>query len=143
VDGATNGVLHTIYPGGIPYALGINTGLRRLYVSFAPEPDDPDPRQVLVYRLPSEEPSLLTAVLVGHGGTDGGGGIAVNPVTNHVFVTNSAEDSVTIFDGTTNMLLATVTVGDDPQSVAVDPGLSYAWVGNRKSNTVSGVPDWY
>jgi len=91
----------------IPYALGINTGLRRLYVSFAPEPDDPDPRQVLVYRS-RREPSLLTAVLVGHGGTDGGGGIAVNAVTNHVFVSNSAEDSVTVFDGTTNMLLATV-----------------------------------
>ena len=143
IDGASNSVLwgQLIYPGGTPYALAVDRALGRLYVAFAPEGDNP--RQVLVYRLPETEPSLLTAVLVGNGGADGGGGVVANPLTHHVFVTNSAEDSVTVFDGITHMVLDQVTVGDDPQFAAVDPGLSYVWVGNRQSDDVSGIPDGY
>jgi YVTN family beta-propeller protein len=143
VDGVTNAVLlaQTAYLEGMPYVLGIDPNLGRLYVSYAPELDNP--RQVLVYRIPPEGPSLLTAVLVGNGGADGGGGIGVNPLTSHVFVSNSAEDSVSVFSGTTSMILDTVMVGDDPLSVAVDPGWSYVWVGNRKSTSISGIPDLY
>lgn len=126
---------------GTPYALGINPTLNRLYVSYAPEDDNP--RQVLVYRIPATGPSLLTAVLVGDGGPDGGGGIDANPATGHVFVTNSQDNSVTVFDGVTNMVLDTVPVGLDPQCVTVHPGLSYAFVGNRGSNSISGIPDGY
>ena len=143
VDGDANTVLpaQTVHLNGMPYVLGIDPGLGRLYVSYAPELDNP--RQVLVYRLPPEGPSLLSAVLVGNGGADGGGGIGVNPLTHHVFVSNSAEDSVSVFSGVTNMLLDTVPVGDDPMGVAVDPDWSYVWVGDRKSNTISGIPDHY
>jgi YVTN family beta-propeller protein len=143
VDGVTNAVLlaQTVYLQGMPYVLGIDPNLGRLYVSYAPELDNP--RQVLVYRIPPEGPSLLTAVLVGNGGADGGGGIGVNPLTSHVFVSNSAEDSVSVFNGITNMILDTVMVGDDPLGVAVDPGWSYVWVGNRKSTSISGIPDLY
>ncbi len=143
LDGEFDSVLwgQTIYPAGMPYALGLDPDLGRLYVSFAPELTDP--RQVLVYRIPEEGPSLLTAVLVGHGGPDGGGGIGVNPLTHHVFVSNSQDDSVTVFDGVSTMLLDTVPVGDDPMDVAVDQGWSYAWVGNRASNSVTGIPDGY
>ena len=143
VDGLTNTVLsaQTVHLDGMPYVLDVDPDLGRLYVSYAPELDNP--RQVLVYRIPPEGPSLLSAVLVGNGGADGGGGIGVNPLTHHVFVSNSAEDSVSVFSGVTNMLLDTVPVGDDPMGVAVDPGWSYVWVGNRKSNTISGIPDLY
>lgn len=143
IDTTTNGVRwsETAYTTGTPYALGINPDLNRLYVSYAPE--DNNPRQVLVYRIPNTGPSLLTAVLVGNGGADGGGGIAVNPNTGHVFVTNSQDDSVSIFDGNTNMLLDTAPVGDDPQCVAVDAGLGYAFVGNRASDSITSVPDAY
>ena len=146
VDGATNAILwdQTAYPGGTPYALGIDPALGRLYASFAGDPVDPmQPRQVLVYRIPATGPSLLTAVNVGRGGSNGGGGIAVNTATHHVFVTNSQEDSVSVFDGVTNMLIATVPVGDDPMGVGVDPDLSYAFVGNRGSNTITNIPDVY
>ena len=141
VDGATHSVLwdQTVYPAGEPYALGIDPDLGRLYVSFAPEPNDP--RQVLVYRIPSTGPSLLAALNVGHGGPDGGSGIAANPTTHHVFVTNAADDSVTVIDGTTAGVLATVHVGQSPMGVAVDPGLSYAFIGNRASNDVTVMPD--
>ena len=143
VDGLTNAVLwdQLITPGGTPYALAVDAGLGQLYMSFAPAGENP--RQVLVYRLPETAPSLLTAVLVGNGGPDGGGGVAANPLTHHVFVSNSALDTVTVFDGVTNMVVDWVPVGDDPQCVAVDPGLGYVWVGNRQSDDVSAIPDGY
>jgi YVTN family beta-propeller protein len=146
IDGATNSILwhQTAYPGGMPYALGIDPGLGQLYVSFAPDPGDPNqPNQVLVYRIPASGPSLLSTVHVGNGGATGGGGIAANTVTHHVFVTNSQEDSVSVFDGVTLMLITTTPVGDDPLCVAVDPSLSYAFVGNRGSDSVTGIPDVY
>ena len=58
-------------------------------------------------------------MLVGNGGADGGGGVVANPLTHHVFVTNGTEDSVTVFDGITRMVLSRVMVGDDPQFAAV------------------------
>jgi YVTN family beta-propeller protein len=122
-------------------SLSKHRNLGRLYVSFSP--GGHDPRQVLVYRIPITGPSWLGSVLVGHGGPDGGGGIAANPYTHHVFVSNSLEDSVSVFDGVTLMNLATVPVGDDPQVVAVDPGLSYFFIGNRGSNSLTGLPDGY
>jgi YVTN family beta-propeller protein len=143
VDGFTNTVLpnQAIRLDGMPYTLGIDSGLGRLYVSFAPE--IVNPRQVLAYRIPPEGPSLVTAVAVGDGGPQGGGGIGVNPLTHHVFVSNSTADTVSVFDGVSNMVLDTVPVGRDPMFVAVDPGWSYAWVGNRKSTSISGIPDQY
>ncbi len=146
IDGASNTILwsQTTYPGGEPFALGIDPGLGQLYVSFAPNPGDPaQPNQVLTYRIPATGPSLLSTVLVGRGGPAGGGGIGVNPVTHRVFVSNSLDDSVSVFDGVTLMLRATVAVGDDPMAVAVDPGLNYAFIGNRGSDTVTSIPDVY
>ena len=143
VDGATNTVLSNeiAYLGGMPYALGIDPGLGQLYVSFAGDPSDPlAPRQVLVFRVPSICPSPIGSVPVGAGGPDGGGGVVANPTTHHVFVTNSLDDSVTKFDGVSFMVLDTIPVGDDPHCGAVDPGLGYIYVGNRKSNTVNRHP---
>jgi DNA-binding beta-propeller fold protein YncE len=38
-------------------------------------------------------------------------------------------------------VLATVHVGQSPMGVAVDPGLSYVFIGNRTSNDVTVMPD--
>ena len=75
VDGTLWG--GTIYLAGVPYALGLDPDLGRLYVSFAPELDDP--RQVLVYRIPART-ILARRRARGHGGPDGGGGIGANPL---------------------------------------------------------------
>ena len=58
IAGATNEVLWVkrSIPAAPPTCWGIDPGLERLYVSFAPVPDDPS--QVLVYRIPDTGPSL-------------------------------------------------------------------------------------
>lgn len=143
VDGATGAVLSdmTIFPGGEPYALEVDPGLRKLYVSFAPAGGNP--RQLLAYHLWAAGPVMGGSTHVGNGGPNGGCGVAVNRATHHVFVTNSEDDNVSVVEGATMMLLATVPVGDDPAGVAVDPGLMHAFVGNRGSKTIVALPDGY
>ena len=46
--------------------------------------------------------------------------VAVNPVTNRVYVANSSSKDVTVIDGSTNGT-TTVPVGSDPGAVAVNP----------------------
>jgi YVTN family beta-propeller protein len=145
INGATNEILwnETIWLAGTPYALGNDPALGQLYVSFTGDPNDTlAPRNVLVFRVPATLPAPFGVVAVKPGGPDGGGGIAANPSTHHVFATNSLDDSVTVFNGVSLAVLNTIPVGDNPMGVAVDPGLGYAYVGNRASNSLSTIPDW-
>jgi YVTN family beta-propeller protein len=80
-------------------------------------------------------------ITVGTGGVSGGGGITVNPSTRRVFVTNSAADSVSMFDGATGALGTTIGVGDDPMPIAIDTVLNRIYVGNRGSATVLTLGD--
>ncbi|MEJ5198302.1 MAG: YncE family protein, partial [Anaerolineae bacterium] len=145
INAATNEVIweETIYLPGMPFSLGLDSALGQLYVPVADNPNDPNaPRKVFVFRVPAILPSPHGIVLVKPGGPDGGGGVVVNPNTHRVFVTNSLDDSVTVFDGRTLAVLDTIPVGDNPLAAAVDAGLNYIYVGNRDSNNISLIPDW-
>jgi YVTN family beta-propeller protein len=127
--------------GGEPYALALDPGTRRLYTVYAPEPGNP--RQVLAYGVTSAGLVFKGGLLVGSGGPNGGGGIAANASTGHVFVTNSAENTVTAFDGPTLLTLALLPTGIDPMPVAVDATIAWAYVGNRGGNSILPVADAY
>ena len=72
------------------------------------------PDRVAVYSLAPSGASRIGTVLVEDGGAQGGTGIAVNPTTGHVFVANSACNNVTVIDGPSMSVLATVPVGVTP-----------------------------
>src|SRR5579862_3343421 len=46
-------------------------------------------------------------------------GVAVNPITNQIYVTNYYSSSVTVINGATNTVITTVSVGLNPNGVAV------------------------
>jgi len=48
--------------------------------------------------------------------------VAVNPVTNKIYVANQNSDNVTVIDGATNGT-TTLAAGDAPRDVAVNPSL--------------------
>ncbi len=137
----------TLQPGlavslsGEPYALAFDTAARRLYVSYAPESGNP--RQLLAYRAATAGLSSAGGILIGNGGPNGGAGVAVNPLTGNVFVTNSQDDTVTILDGPTLLPLITRFTGDDPGPVAVDPVLGCAYLGMRSGNWLLVITDAY
>ena len=46
---------------------------------------------------------------------------AINPRTNTLFVTNYSDNTVSVINGATNSVTATVLVGNHPAGVAVNP----------------------
>ena len=67
------------------------------------------------------------------------GGVAVAPVGRHAYVTNYFSKSVSVIATATNTVVATVTVGNNPQGVAVTPDGKHAYVANQGSDNVSVI----
>ena len=74
---------------------------------------------------------------------------AVNPVTNRIYVLNEFDNSVSVVDGKTRAILATVTVGTRPEYIAVNPYTNRIYVSqgdaslsviNGADNTVATYP---
>ena len=90
-----------------------------------------------VYRATLGGLLLLDTIPVGQGGADGGGGLAVNPATNRIYMTNSASNTVSAIDGLTNRVRTTIPVGVDPFGVAANPVTGLIYVANRAGSTLS------
>jgi YVTN family beta-propeller protein len=64
--------------------------------------------------------------------------IAVNPITNKIYVTNRYLNTLTVIDGVTN-LTATIPTGAQPQAVAVNPLTNKIYVANENSGNVTVI----
>ena len=63
--------------------------------------------------------------------------IALAPDGALLWVVNPDDDSVTIIDTAANEALATIPVGDEPRSIAIDPRNRYALVANAAGSSVT------
>lgn len=68
-------------------------------------------------------------------------GVAANPVTQKVYVTNRDANAgvVSVFDETTNLVTASVSVGRYPDGAAVDTSANVIYISNRYDNSVSVI----
>ncbi|MBP7686428.1 MAG: hypothetical protein KA765_00895, partial [Thermoflexales bacterium] len=64
--------------------------------------------------------------------------VAVNPVTNKIYIANSGSNTVTVIDGATNGT-TTVNVGAFPSAVAVNPVTNQIYVVNPDGNSVTVI----
>ncbi len=64
-------------------------------------------------------------------------GVAVDPRTHRVFVTNLLDDTVSVLDTASGRVVRTTPVGAHPMNVAVDARSGRAFVTNSFANTVS------
>ena len=64
--------------------------------------------------------------------------IALNPVTNRIYVTNEGTANITVIDGATNTT-TTVAVGGNPQGIAVNPSTNKIYVTSNWSHTVTVI----
>jgi len=62
---------------------------------------------------------------------------AVNSLTDQGVVINNLGNIASVFDLQTNVLIGTVSVGTDPEAIAIDPTTNTAVVANKGSNNVS------
>ena len=65
--------------------------------------------------------------------------IAVDPVTNRIFVTSSSTNQVVVIDGGANSVLGTVAVGKGAFGIAIAPADDKIFVSNQADGTVSVI----
>jgi YVTN family beta-propeller protein len=95
--------------------------------------------------LPAAAQIVLATVPVGQGAFY----LAANPVTNKIYVANycgsdpscanTSPGTVTVIDGLTNTVAATVTVGVHPVFLVINPVTNKIYVTNRRTGTVSVI----
>ena len=54
----------------------------------------------------------------------------INPSTNIAYVANNVDNTVSVIDGKTNRVIATITVGKSPYAVSVNPSTNIVYVAN-------------
>ncbi len=64
--------------------------------------------------------------------------IAVNPVTNLIYVANEGSNTVTVIEGSTNAT-TTVAAGSNPQAIAVNPVTNMIYEVNEIDNTMTVI----
>src|SRR5438876_8321881 len=73
--------------------------------------------------------------------------VAVNPVTNKIYVANTGSDSVSVIDGNTNTVTSTIPVGYPPECITVNPITNMIYVCEaygdiyKKVSVISGSTD--
>ena len=65
--------------------------------------------------------------------------VAIDPGTRTVYVANRIDGTVSVIDGSTRAVTATVPVGTWPAGVAVDPGTHTVYVTGFMDSTVSVI----
>ncbi len=64
--------------------------------------------------------------------------VAINPVTNKIYVANTSSANVTVIDGATNSR-TNVATGNSPRAVAINPATNKIYVANNGSNNVTVI----
>ncbi len=162
LDGATNTELpgRRVFVGGQPFMLAIDPTLSRFYAAYAANtaalpqrrpsylpptarPASNDPNLVAVFELKPGDLGRINTLTMPTAGADGGIGLAVNPTTTHLFVSNSAANSFSVVAGLTQLTLATLPMPGNPGDIGVNAVLNRVYISNRSANVVYMINDWY
>jgi YVTN family beta-propeller protein len=114
----------------------LNTVTNRFYVANAAGNGGVGTGEVLVFDATTNLP--LDTIAVGAFPT----GIAVNAVTNTVYVTSINSQSMSVIDGATDTVTATlISVGTNPNAVAVNPVTNKVYIADDCGGELSsGAP---
>jgi YVTN family beta-propeller protein len=124
--------------GAWPFAMGYDAAREQLYVVCSIYGLI---NRLVTYKATAGGIGGIAPTALSGSDEDGGGGLAVNPTTGHVYVTNSSTGVVNVINGDTYNVVGTVPVGLDPFGVAVDPTTNRVYVVNRGANSLSVFTD--
>ncbi len=65
--------------------------------------------------------------------------LAVNPSSGRIYVANAGSDNVSVIDGASSAVIATIAVGSSPRGIAVDAEANRVYVANSGSNEVTVI----
>ena len=121
IDGATNTVLDTVTltTGALVDAVNVATG--RIYVAGCTYTKSPVTCGVSV--LDGNTNAVIATIPINASNGIGLEGIAVNPVTNRIYVSDATNFQVDVIDGVKNTIIANISFGQQqPLGLAVDFG---------------------
>ncbi len=129
VDGATGSISNVLPLAAAPLALAVNPLMNKIYVASS------DNTVTVIDGITN----ATSVVHVGNLGTAVPHAIAVDIVTNHIYVANQRDGNVSIIDGTTNAV-TTLGTGQSPTAVAVNPttGRAYVACGDGTVTVIDG-----
>jgi len=131
INGTTNTVTATVAVGKQPGFLFLNPVTNTIYVTNA-----------LSNNVTVIDGATNTTTTVGTGVFPDD--VAVNPVTNMIYVTNcgayctsftTGPGTVTVINGATNASIATISVGSNPDAVAVNPVTNMIYIATNTATT--------
>jgi YVTN family beta-propeller protein len=108
-----------------PHALGFNSTTHRLYAV------DQDGNRVLVI----DKGGTQSSIAVGRQPNS----IAIDPATNRVYVVNAGSGNVSVVDGSSDAVIATVPTDARPYAIGIDASLHRSYVTNTFSNKITVV----
>jgi len=125
MNAADDTVVATVTVGNNPYGLVVNPFTNRIYVVN-------EDGTVTMIDGNTNTPSTIQ---VGNYPWD----IAINTVTNKIYVTNYGDGTVSVIDGATNLVTATIPVRTGPGALAINTTTNMIYVCNWGENTVSVI----
>lgn len=134
-------ISQTVQPGDykpVPFGLVFDSLSDRLYVTY--EQGD-RLIKLAVYQTAVEGLERLDTVTIPDGGKNAPGVLGVNPLTNHIFIPNSASDSVTVVDGVNYEILYDIPLHSEPFGIDVDPTAGKVYVGAKQSHQLWMISD--
>ena len=164
LSGDTDSQVTRLNPGGETYAMAYDPVIKQLYLIIDPDgplylldlpadsiylplpniiqQQDPNPNAIIVFEVkPNYDFGRRGYVLAGKAGADGGVGIAADPSTGNFFVSNAADNTLSVFDGPYMITHATLNMKGNPGDVAVNPVTKRVYVSNRSANVVQMIVD--
>jgi len=147
IDGKTLST-DTVAVGIAPYAVVVNSVTNKIYVVNLCG-SDPTCQSRFNQTLTVIDGTTLSTVTltVGFAAYFVPTPMAINPVTNKIYVVNGCGNdptctnngTVTVIDGATNLIAATVRVGTYPDAVAVNSVTNEIYIANSASNNVTVI----
>ena len=139
IDGTNNTVTNTVALEQLPSAILLNTVTNKIYVgnSCGTDPSciaNGNANTIGTITVVDGATLTTSTVTAGKGTT----GMAVNPVANEIYMTNSTDNTVTFINGVT-LHTTTLAVGTAPADVEVNPDTYKIYVTNNGSNTLTTI----
>ncbi len=128
IDGASNTVTTTISAGTAPVALAADTTTGRVYVANSGSDN------VTVFDSVASYSITVTDFAASHPAA-----LAVDSLTQKIYVANSFSDNVTVIDGVTDLVVATVNVGNNPTALDLNPASNRIYVTGAGNGTVAVI----
>ena len=130
IDGSTYSVIATVPVGASPISIAVNPVTNLIYVANV----GTNPGTGTISVIDGRNNTVVTTLPAWNPAF-----VAVNPVSNTIYVANWSGNDLTVINGATNTVTATLFLGATPNGIAVNPVTNTIYVPNSTSNTITVI----